>query len=163
MPDDRKPATGDQDFDAARTAWERSVGDTPDPAPHPAIAGLRAQFSAHPDVCTLMQVLDAAQNDAADPQPMMVKLQPELLALLEHVESLDAGNASRAPAPIERVLSQMLSNYLEDMLHRLVTDPTSHPHYARLWNRLCADAGAPELAVPDRAAPAMPQVEDGPF
>lgn len=163
MPDEKRPATGDQDFDAARTAWERSAGDTPDPAPHPAIAGLRAQFSAHPDVCALMQVLDAAQNDTADPQPMMVKLQPGLLSLLEHVESLDAAGAGRAPAPPERILSQMLGNYLEDLLHRLVSDPTSHPHYARLWNGLCAEAGAPELVVPDKATPAMPQAKDGPF
>ncbi len=82
MPDDRKPAQGDQDFDAALSAWERGAGDTPDPAPHPALAGLQAQFAAHPDVCALTRVLDAAQNDADDPAPYTVKLEPRLLALL---------------------------------------------------------------------------------
>ena len=163
MPDDRKPVSGEENFDAALRVWERGAGDTPDPAPHPALAGLRAQFAAHPDVCALSRVLDFAQQDAGDPVPYMVKLEPRLLAVLEHIESLEAVNASRTPAPTERVLSLVLNNYLEDLLHRLVTDPTSHPHYARLWNGLCAKAGAPELAVPDGATPATPKAEDGPF
>lgn len=156
MPEEKKPATGDQGFDAALSAWEQGAGDTPDPAPHPALARLRAQFAAHPDVCTLTRVTDAALNDASDPVPVTVTLQPGLLAVLKHIESLDAAATGRAPAPIENVLTQILNNHLEDRLHRLVTDSTSHPHYARLWNGLCAEADAPELAVPDPDAPPAP-------
>lgn len=163
MPDEKKPAAGDHDLEAARAAWEQGAGDTPDPAPHPALARLRAQFDAHADVCALTRVLDAAQNDAGDPVPVTIALPPGLLALLEHVESLDAAAAGRAPAPVERVLTLAVNNDLENLLHRLTADPTSHPHYARLWNSLCAEAGAAELAVPDTASPAAPQAEDGPF
>lgn len=164
MPDDRKPNAGDHDFDAALSAWERGAGDTPDPAPHLAQAGLRAQFAAHPDVCALTALTDAALNRASADMPVMVKVRPELAALLEHIESLDAAAAGRAPAPIAHVLSGIVSNRLEHLLHQLVTDPTSHPHYARLWNSLCADAGAPALAVPDPDAPPAPEAaEEGPF
>lgn len=161
MPDEKKPDVGDHNVDAALSAWESGAGNTPDPAPHPALARIRAQFDAHPDVCTLSRVLDAAQNDASNPVAVTVEVQPGLLALLEHIESLDAA-AGRASAPIERVLAQVLNNHLEHLLHGLVTDPTSHPHYARLWNSLCAEAGAPELAVPDGAA-SIPDAAEGPF
>ena len=164
MPDEKRPAAGDHNVDAALSAWELCGGNTPDPAPHPALARLKAQFAVHPDVCALSRVLDAAQNDAADPAPVTVKVRPELAALLEHIESLDAAATRRAPAPVERVLGLILNNYLENLLHRLVTDPTSHPHYARLWNRFCAEAGAPELAVPDTSAPPVPEAAaEGPF
>lgn len=157
MPDDKKPAAGDHDFDAALSAWERSDGNTPDPALHPALARLRAQFAAHPEVCALTRVLDTAQNDASDPVPVTVTVQPGLLALAAHVESLNAVAAGRAPAPVERVLGQALNNHLEHLLHGLVTDPTSHPHYTRLWNMLCAEAEQPGFAIPDGQACAEPK------
>jgi hypothetical protein len=164
MPDEKKPAAGDHNVDAALSAWESGAGNTPDPAPHPALVGLKAQFAAHPDVCTLTALTDAAMNRASADMPVTVKVRPELAALLEHIESLDAAAAAgRAPAPIERTLNLVVNNYLEDLLHMLVTDPTSHPHYARLWNSFCAEAGAPELAVPDAAAPITPDAAEGPF
>lgn len=163
MPDEKRPAAGGHNFDAALSAWELSGGNTPDPAPHPALARIRAQFAAHPDVCALSRLLDAAQNDAADPVAVTLEAQPGLLALLAHIESLDAAAAGRAPAPPERIFNQIIANYLENRLHGLVADPTTHPHYARLWNRFCAAAGAPELAVPDAAAPPTPNVTEGPF
>jgi len=149
---------------AALSAWEGGPGDRPDPAPHPALARLRAQFASHPDVCALTALTDAAMHRASADMPVMVKVRPELAALLEHIESLDAAAAGRAPAPIARVLSGIVSNHLEHLLHRLVTNPTSHPHYARLWNSLCADAGALALAVPDPDAPPAPEAQaEGPF
>jgi hypothetical protein len=45
----------------------------------------------------------------------------------------------------------------------LVTDPTGHPHYARLWNSLCTAAGAPDLIVPERAASDPEAQAEGPF
>lgn len=164
MPDDRKPNAGDHDFDVALSAWERGAGDTPDPPPHPAQAGLRAQFAAHPDICALTAHTDAAMHRASADMAVMVKVRPELAALLEHVESLDAAARGRPPAPIARVLSGIVRNHLEHLLHMLVTDPTSHPHYARLWNNLCVNAGAPDLAVPDPDAPPAPETDaEGPF
>lgn len=163
MPDDRKPALGSHGLDAALSAWEQGANDTPGPTPHPALAGLKAQFDAHPDVCALAGLLDAAQNDAADPVPVTVDAAPRMLALLEHIESLDAAAASRAPAPVERVLSRIVGNYLEHLLHMLVTDPTGHRHYARLWNSLCTAAGAPDLAVPESAASDPEAQAEGPF
>lgn len=162
MPDEKRPAAGDHNVDAALSAWELSGGNTPDPAPHPALARIRAQFDAHPDVCTLTALTDAAMNHPRGDMPVMVKVRSELTALLEHIESLDAA-AGRASAPVERVLAQVLNNYLEHLLHGLVTDPTAHPHYARLWNSLCAAEGVPELAVPDTAAPSTPDAAEGPF
>lgn len=149
---------------AALAAWELGEGDTPDPAPHPKLADLRALFAAHADVAALTRALDAAMNDAGEPVPVTVEMQPGLLRLLAQIETLDAATAGRAALPVERIVSQIVSNHLENQLHRLVTDPTGHPHFAAVWNALCAAEGAPELAVPTGTAePAPPQAEDGPF
>ena len=149
---------GQKDDDTALSAWERGEGDTPDIPPHPKRARLKAAFAAHPDVCALTAALDAAMNDADDPVPVTVAAQPGLLRLLTHIESLDGG------APVERALGRILNNHLQNLLHTLVTDPTGHPHYARLWNALCAAEGAPELAVPEEPAHgADAPREEGPF
>jgi hypothetical protein len=149
--------------DAALAAWELAEGDTPDPAPHPELARLNALFAEHPDVSALTRVLDAAMNDADDPVPVTVAVQPGLLALLTHIETLDATIAGRAPAPPDRAVSQIVSNYLEHLLHRLAADPTSHPHFAEVWNALCAAEDAPELAVPTGTPKPAPPAEEGPF
>lgn len=162
MPDEKRPAAGDYDLDAALSAWEQGAGDTPGPAPHPAGARLKAQFAAHPDVCALAALTDAAIKHASADMPVTIKVRPEFAALLEHIESLDAAASARAPASVECVLNLVVNNYLENLLHRLTADPTSHPHFARLWNSLCAAEGAPELAVPDTSAPPEAQAE-GPF
>ena len=149
---------------AALAAWELGVGNTPDPAPHPKLAHLRALFAAHPDVAALSRVLDAAISDANDPVPVTIEVQPGLLRLLAQIETLDAATADRAALPVERIVSHIVSNHLENLLHQLVTDPTGHPHFAEAWNALCAAEGAPELAVPTGTAePTPPQAEEGPF
>lgn len=150
--------------DAALAAWELGEGDTPDPAPHPKLARLKALFAAHPDICALTRVLDAAMNDAADPVPVTVAVQPGLLRLLAHIETLDAAIAGRAPASLERAVSQIVGNSLENLLHGFAADPTSHPHFAEVWNALCAAEGAPALAVPTTGtAEPAPPAEEGPF
>jgi hypothetical protein len=161
MANDRPEEDAD---DAALAAWELGAGNTPDSAPHPKLAHLRALFAAHPGVAALTRVLDAAMNDTDDPVPVTVEVQPGLLRLLAQIETLDADTAGRAPAPTERAVSQIVSNHLEHLLHQLATDPTGHPHFAAGWNALCAAEGAPELAVPTGTAePAPRQAEDGPF
>jgi hypothetical protein len=66
--------------------------------------------------------------------------------------------------PVERIVSLIVNNHLQSLLHQLVTDPTSHPHYAKAWNALCAAEGVPDLAVPDGIAKIGPQkTEAGPF
>lgn len=134
--------------DEALSAWERGAGNTPDAPPHPKLAHLKSRFAAHTDVCSLEAVLSAAMNDAGDAVPVMVEVQPGLLALLAHIEKLDSARVGLNPAPPSRLLTQIVSNHLENLLHTIVTNPTSHPHYAELWNALCAAEGAPELAVP---------------
>lgn len=138
--------------DAALSAWETGVGDTPDAPQHPKLAALQSRFAHHADVCALRAVLDAAMNDGAAPVPVTVMVQPGLMALLAHIERIDSARADRAELPPSATLTQTISNYLENLLHTLVTDPTSHPHFADLWNNLCAEAGAPELAVPSTKA-----------
>ncbi|HWJ87618.1 MAG TPA: hypothetical protein VNS12_06080 [Pelagibacterium sp.] len=162
MAEDERRAEGD---DAALSAWEQKEGNTPDTPPHPKLARLTEAFEAHTDVCALQGVLDAAMNDAAAPVPVTVEVQPGLLALLMHTEGIDAARAGRAPDSPEHVLARRVSNQLEHLLHGFAIDPTSHPHFAAIWNGLCADAGAPELVVPnsDRAAKDMPPAERGPF
>lgn len=156
--------TGRTDNDPALSAWERGEGNTPDPALHPKLARVKEAFEAHADVCALSQVMDAAMNDADDAVPVTVEVQPGLLALLSHIERIDAARAGRTPMPPERVLAQLASNHLESLLHRLVTDATGHPHFAEIWNGLCADADAPDLRVPDgNAAADMPPAVRGPF
>lgn len=155
---------GQTDDDAALSAWETGAGDTPDPPPHPKLAALKSRFEDHADVCALSDVLDTAMKDAAAPVPVMIEVQPGLLALLSHVERIDSARRGRAEAPPSAALAQIVNNHLENLLHMLVTDPTSHPHFAELWNGLCTAAEAPELAVPTgepdgQAKPA----EEGPF
>jgi len=149
--------------DAALAAWELGEGDTPDPAPHPKLADLRASFAAHADVAALTRALDAAMNDADAPVPVTVAVQPGLLRLLAQIETPDAAAAARTALPVERIVNQIVSNHLENLLHRLVTDPTSHPHFAAVWNALCAAEGAPELAVPTSTPKPAPTAEEGPF
>jgi len=149
--------------DTALAAWELGEGDTPDPAPHPKLARLKALFAEHPDVSALTRVLDAAMNDADDPVPVTAEVQQGLLWLLAHVETLDAKTAGRTALPVERIVNQIVSNHLENLLHGLVTDPTSHPHLAAVWNALCAAEGAPELTVPTGTAEPAPPAEEGPF
>lgn len=147
--------------DAALAAWELGEGDTPDPAPHPKLARLKALFAAHPDVSALTRACDAAMNDAADAVPVTVEVQPGLLRLLAHIGTLDAAASGRAPAQPERAASQVIGNFLENLLHTLVTDPTGHSHFAVIWNGICAAEGAPELAVSTGTAEDKP--EEGPF
>ncbi|WP_312166631.1 hypothetical protein [Phenylobacterium sp.] len=162
MAEDKRGITGD---DAVLSAWEQREGNTPDTPPHPKLARLKAAFEAHADVCALAGVLDAAMNDTRDPVQVTVEVQPGLLALLAHAERLDAARAGRQAESPERVLSQRVSNHLENLLHAFAADPTSHPHFAAIWNGLCADAGAPELVVPnsERAAKDIPPAVEGPF
>lgn len=149
--------------DSALSSWEQKNGDTPDIPPHPRHAHLSEAFAAHPDVCMLQDVLDAAMNDAADPVPVMIEVQPGMLALLAHIGRLDAARAERPPESPPRLLSQMVGNHLEHLLHSLVTDLTSHPHFAEAWNRLCEAEGAPELAVSIGTAADTPPADHGPF
>lgn len=153
--DDQEPLP--PELQAALDAWETGQGNTPDPAPHPKLAELRATFDALPDVRELNGLLDAAMNDTADQVPVTITMQPGLLRLLAHVAGLDAAAAGRAPEPVSVSLAQRVRNDLENLLHQLATDPTSDPHYAKAWNALCAAADAPELAVPDGTPQSGPQ------
>lgn len=142
---------------SALNAWEAGQGDTPDPSLHPALAGLRVAFDALPDVRRLAELLEAAMNDATEPVPVTIAVQPGLLRLLAHVAELDAAAAGRAPEPVSASLAQRVHNDLNNVLHWLATDPTSHPHYAKAWNALCAAEGAPELAVPAATPQSAPE------
>lgn len=157
--------TGRTDDDAALSAWEQTEGNTPHAPPHPKLAGIKSAFAAHAEVCALTRTLDTAMQDTGGPVSVTVEVQPGLLALLLHMERIDATRAGRTPAPPERILAQLASNHLENLLHGLVVDPTSHPHFAEIWNGLCAAANAPELAVPDgnTAAADTPPATRGPF
>lgn len=145
------------ELQTALDAYEEGQGDTPDPVPHPKRARLHALFEVLPEVRTLSRVLDAAMNDASDPVPVTITVQPGLLRLLAHIEGLDAAAAGRAPEPISTSLAQRVHNDLENLLHQLATDPTSHPDYAKAWNALCAAEDAPELAVPAGTPQSGPQ------
>ena len=150
----------DADTLARLAAWEEGQGAFDDPASHPDIARMRADFDALPETRALQTIIDAAQNDPAAPLPVTVDVQPGLLALLTHIEGLDSKRAGRAPLSQERLLSGLISNHLENLLHALVTDPTRHPHYAKAWNALCAQAGAGELSVPDGMPSAGPESDE---
>lgn len=137
---------------AALDAWEAGEGDTPDPAPHPKLAELRAAFDTLPDVRQLRELLHAAMNDTSDPVPVTITVKPRLLHLLAHVQRLDAAATGRAPEPVSAELSRRVYNELDLMLDGLsAVHPTVHPYYAKVWNDLCAAKGAPELAIPEEA------------
>lgn len=154
----------DDDDNAALAAWERGQGDNAAAPEHPRSARLRALFDVLPDVSTLQAVLESAMNDGSPPVSLVIETDPAMLHLLGHIERLDAAAAGRAAVPAERIVGLIVSNYLQNLLHQLVADPTSHPHYAKAWNALCAAEGVPDLAVPEGMASQRPQkAEEGPF
>lgn len=148
--DDQEPLL--PEVQTALDAWEEGEGNTPNPAPHPKLAELRAAFDALPDVRQLRELLHAAMNDTSDPVPVTIIVKPRLLQLLAHVERLDAAATGRAPAPVSAELSRRVDNELDLMLDGLsAVHPTVHPYYAKVWNDLCAARGAPELAISEEA------------
>lgn len=154
----------DDEDSAALAAWERGQGETAVALDHPKRKRLRARFDALPDLRNLQAVLDTAMNDGRPPERLAIEAEPAMLDLLRHIEAIDAAAAGRAPVPVERIVSLIVSNHLQSLLHQLVADPTNHPHYAKAWNALCAAEGVPDLAVPDGTASEGPhKAEEGPF
>lgn len=154
--------TPDDKDSTALAAWEKRQAEAADvPNNH---ARLRALFDVLPDVRTLQAVLDAAMNDGRPPERFAIEAEPAMLDLLRHIEALDAAAAGRAPVPVERIVSLIVNNHLQSLLHQLVTDPTSHPHYANAWNALCAAEGVPDLAAPSgTASEGLQKAQEGPF
>lgn len=154
----------DPDTDAALSAWEEGQGASAPDHADPTYQALRRAFLHHPDVEALDAAIAAAQADGQAIEAHTLHLPSGLIRLFAHIEQLDARAAGRPPADMRAILERIVLNILENHLHGLAADPTSHPHFACLWNRLCAEAGRPELTLPDRIGPSGPQeAVEGPF
>jgi len=154
----------DPDIDAAIDAWERGQGASALDHSDPAYEALRRAFLDHPDIQALDAEIAAAQADGQAIEAHTVYLPSGLTRLLAYVERLDARAAGRSPADVRAILERIVLNILENHLHGLTADPISHPHFARLWHRLCTEAGHPEFTLPDQMAPSGPQeAAEGPF
>lgn len=154
----------DREDQAAQDAWETGQGRGADRVHDAQLADLHAAFEAMPSVRALRRAIQGAQDDPADPVATVIDLQPGLAALLTRIEEADAAEAGREPLPLRRVLSQLVSNQLENLLHALAADPTEHAHYAKLWNALCAEKGQLTYQIPDSTPQNRPEkAEEGPF
>ena len=154
----------DPDTGAALAAWEEGQGASAPDHADPTYRTLRRTFLHHPDVQALDAAIAAAQADGQAIEAHTLHLSSGLIRLLAHIEQLDARTADRPPADMRAMLERIVLNILENHMHRLAADPTSHPHFARLWNRLCVEAGHPELTLPDKMALSGPQeAAEGPF
>jgi len=140
------------DIEATLAAWEQGPGAAAPLRDDPAAQKLRAAFLTHPKTRALAALIEAAHSDDTA-ESYTVPAARGLIRLLEHIERLDAATAGRSPAATPDLLAQIIDNHLQALLHGLATDPTAHPHYARLWNSMCAAANAPQLAVPNRDTP----------
>src|SRR5690606_13673111 len=124
----------------------------------------RRAFLDHPDSKALDAEIAAAQADGQAIEAHTVYLPSGLTRFLAHVEGLDARAAGRSPADMRGILERVVINIPANLLHSLTADPTSHPHVARLWKRVCTEAGHPEFTLPDQMAPSGPQeAAEGPF
>lgn len=128
-------------------------------------AELTAAFRKTPAMVELAQMLDQVQNspDWLLPHPVTVEVNKPLLTMLEFHEQIDAAQQGRAPTPIDKILSRVLDNVLQEELHWLVVAPTHFVRYRDLWNRFCDEQGAPQhkIAVPGETT--EEEGREGPF
>ena len=163
----KEPESLPPEEQSALDAWESGQGARISDRSDPVSRALLSRFMAHPELGALAALTDTAHSDdAAD--TYTIPAARGLIRLLEHIERLDAATAGRSPAATPALLARIIDNHLQGLLHGLATDPTTHPHYARLWNSMCAAADAPQLAVPDRdtpdgTVPAPHRPAEGPF
>ncbi|SDJ49856.1 hypothetical protein [Salipiger marinus] len=158
----KEPESLPPEEQSALDAWESGQGARISDRSDPASRALLSRFLAHPELTALAALTDTAHSDDTE-ESYTIPAARGLIRLLEHIERLDAAAAGRSPATTPALLARIIDNYLQGLLHGLATDPTAHPHYARLWNRFCAEAGEPGAAIPDKHPPAVPQEESGPF
>ena len=154
----------DSSHDAALAAWEAGQGASAPDHANPTYQALRTAFLQHPDVVALDTAIATAQAEPSAIEVHTLHLPSGLTGLLAHIEHIDARAAGRTPADTGAMLEQVVRNILENHLHGLAADPTSHPHFARLWNQICTEAGHPEFTIPEKAALSGPQeAAEGPF
>jgi hypothetical protein len=59
----------------------------------------------------------------------------------------------RAHTRIDKVLTRIVDNEVQEELHWLVVEPAHFERYRNLWNRFCDEQGAPEhkIGAPQKA------------
>jgi hypothetical protein len=164
MPDEQ-PLTPEEH--AALDAYETGEGNTEDPASDPQRRLLAERFATLPEVIEHENLLDLVHYRLSTQQEepvVLLRLNTGLLALVEHLESKWAAHEGRPPRGTDDALTEIVSNHLHDLLHRMATDPTSHPYYGKLWNGLCEAEGLAGYRLADRPAQnGAGKGQEGPF
>jgi len=125
----------------------------------PTAAELYKEFRETAPMVELTRMLDEVQNSPDwNPQRVTVEVSKPLLAMLEFHERANAAKMGRAPTPIDKILTTILDNVLEEELHWLVTEPVHFIRYRDLWNAFCDQRGAPEHKIG-----VEPDDTEGPF
>lgn len=162
---DEQPLTPEEQ--AALDAYETGEGNTQDPASDPQARLLAERFAALPELVELENFINLAHyrlNSAQEEPVILLRLNTGLLALVEHLESKWAAHEGRPPRGTDDALTEIVSNHLHDLLHRMATNPTSHPYYGKLWNGLCEAEGLAGYRLADRTAQEEAgKGQEGPF
>lgn len=161
---DEQPLTPEEH--AALDAYEAGEGNTEDPVADPNLRLLTDRFKNSPELTEHKNLLDLVHDLLAGEttQPVSLALNPGLVLLAEHLESKWAAHEGRPARPAAEALSQIFSNHLHDLLHRMTVEPTSHPYYGKLWDGLCEAEGLAGYRLADGTAPERAgKREEGPF
>lgn len=163
MPDEQPLTPEDQ---ASLDAYETGEGNTEDPSADPKLRTLAERFKnspaliEHENLIAIVHDLLAGETT----QPVSLALNPGLVLLAEHLESKWAAHEGRPAKPAAEALSQIVSNHLHELLHRMTVEPTSHPYYGKLWDGLCEAEGLPGYRLAEGTAPERAgKGEEGPF
>lgn len=164
MPDEQ-PLTPEEQ--AALDAYETGEGNTEDATSDPQARLLAERFAALPELVELENLINLAHyrlNSAQEEPVILLRLNTGLLALVEHLESKWAAHEGRPPRGTDDALTEIVWNHLHDLLHRMATNPTSHPYYGKLWNGLCEAEGLAGYRLADRGAQEEAgKGQEGPF
>lgn len=114
----------------------------------PTAEDLTREFLKTPAMVEHARMLAKVQNsrDPSD-ETVAIKIPKPYAVMLDFVERNNAAAAGRAPDPLAKLVQQIVTNELEDMLHWLVVAPGRFTRYRELWNTFCDEHGAPHHKI----------------
>jgi hypothetical protein len=131
---------------------------------NPSAEELTREFLKTPPMVEHARMLSEIQDDPDwHNEPVTVEVAKPLLKMLEFLERLEASDGRRKPEEVKKLLSSILDNHLQAVLHELVVSPGVHRHYRDLWNAFCDKNGAPEHKIPDPSTVSKDEGNQGLF
>lgn len=130
----------------------------------PSAEELTREFLKTPAMVEHVRMINEIQDDPDwHNEAVTVDVAKPLLKMLEFLEGLEASDGRRKPEEVKKLLSRILDNHLQAVLHELVVSPGILRHYRDLWNAFCDKNGAPEHKIPDPDATSKDDGNQGCF